>query len=86
MLTTRPRRSGGLKQHYANGYVTEMWQCHELNFALIKDWTVRGSNPDGRGAGRNFPHPCRPALGPAQPPIQWVPGLFPESKAAEAWR
>jgi hypothetical protein len=36
--------------------------------------------------GRDFLHPSRPALSPTQTPIQCVPGLFPEGKAAGAWR
>jgi hypothetical protein len=42
-------------------------------------WTVESL------CGRNFPHPSIPALVPTQHPLQWVPVLFPEGKAAETW-
>ena len=45
---------------------------------------------DGQGIetrwGRDFSHLSRQTLGPTQPPIKWVTGVFPVGKAAVAWR
>jgi hypothetical protein len=51
----------------------------------LRAWTVRGSTP-GAGGGRYFQDPSTPdPVGPTQPPIQWIPVIFPEGdKAAGA--
>jgi len=53
---------------------TSMW----LGAGRSGDWI-----PVGRG--RDFPLPSCRALGPTQPPAQWVPFLFPGGKVAGAW-
>jgi hypothetical protein len=36
--------------------------------------------------GKDYHHPSKQALGPTQPPVQRVRGLFPRDKVARTWR
>ena len=58
---------------------------HTLQFLVGRDSSVGIATRyelDGRRIEsrwrRDFPHPCRSALGHTQPPVQWVSGLFRE--------
>jgi hypothetical protein len=48
----------------------------DSSVGIATRYGLEGPGIEARWGGRDFPHPSRPALGPTQPPIQWVPGLF----------
>ena len=67
--------------------------CRLSRDKTAKNYAERGKiryGLDGPGiesrCRQDFTHQSRPALGPTQPLIKWVPRLFPGGKAAGAWR
>jgi hypothetical protein len=54
---------------------TVFMSCYPINGGIATRYGLDGPGIESRW-GRDFPHPSRPTLGPTQPPIQWVPGLY----------
>jgi hypothetical protein len=63
-----------------------IWErSRDSSVGIANRYGIDGPGIESRW-GRDFLHPSRPALGPTQPPIQLVSGLFPGGKATGAWR
>ena len=76
---------GGKCIHVFGDYNERQWYSNVTNVARVnvgRDSSVGKANRCGLKCPgiefrwrRDFPHLSRPALGPTQPPIQWVAGL-----------
>ena len=59
-------------------YSVAGWSTHSCGPGSVVS-IATGYGLDGRGIesrwGRDFPYLYRPALGPTQPPVQWLPGF-----------
>jgi hypothetical protein len=63
----------------------KLWMGRDSSVGIATGYGLNGPGIESRW-GRDFQHPSRTALGPTQPPVQWVLGVIPGGKAARAWR
>jgi hypothetical protein len=61
-----------------------MYSPGDGSFGIANPYGLDGPRIESR-LRRDIPRPSRPALGPIQPPVRWVTGLFPAGIAAGAW-
>ena len=59
---------------YTHTHTHTHTQCRDSAVGIATRYGLEGPGIESRW-GRDFPHPSRTALGPTQPPVEWVPGL-----------
>ena len=59
--------------------------CRDSSVGVATRYGLERPGIESR-CGWDSPHPSRTTLGPIQPPIKWIPCLFPRGEAAGTWR